>query len=151
MKADLQTRSDSELTELTARWDELSAPERRALLAEVRNRMTRSKTPAGAELRQRIRITRQYGQVNRDRLNSGGGVVKKTLRIRQPDGSVVVRTEVVQVAPQGPDGKSSVQRTITFGTGYERRVQRSQAPVDPVQTNPPVVTVSERQRGRQAE
>ena len=107
---DLSQRSDAELTARTAQWGELSATERRALLAEVRGRMNQAQVKAPT-----VRITRRYGRI-----------------VRKSDGSVVVQTTVVQpkqdqtqVSAQQP--QVSVQQQagrITFGFGFERRTRK---------------------------
>ena len=53
--------SDEQLTALAARWDELAAAERRALLSEVKMRMARREAGANGVLS--IRLTRRYGAV----------------------------------------------------------------------------------------
>ena len=53
--------SDKQLTALAARWDELAAAERRALLSEVKMRMARRQ--AGTKGVLSIRLTRRYGAV----------------------------------------------------------------------------------------
>ena len=86
---DLASKTDTELTELTAQWAGLNPSQRRALLAEVRGRMVANQKarPAGITRSTgvRVMVQRQYGRVVR----------------RQSDGSVVVETRVVQqVRPQ---------------------------------------------------
>ncbi len=53
--------SDEQLTALAARWDELAAAERRALLSEVKMRMARRQVGTNGVLS--IRLTRRYGAV----------------------------------------------------------------------------------------
>ena len=98
MSGDLSTKTDTELTALTARWGSLSPGERRRLLAEVRGRMAANSSasrPIG------MRVQRQYGRV-----------------VRKSDGSVVVQTRVVRVAP---DGSGVTRSRVTFGIGFEQR------------------------------
>ena len=59
---DYSTSTDYELTSLGARWDELSGPERAALLREVKLRMARRKDANGVLM---IRTQRRYGRVLR--------------------------------------------------------------------------------------
>jgi len=87
-----QNATDVELKALGARWEFLSAPERRALLAEVRLRMARDR---GGSTRVRIQATRQFGVV------------------RKPDGTTIrVERRIIRLIPaeQG------------YGTGFEQRV-----------------------------
>ena len=105
---DLASKTDTELTELTAQWASLNPSQRRALLAEVRGRMVANQKarPPGMTRSTgvRVRVQRQYGRVVR----------------RQSDGSVVVETRVVQqVRPQSIDGVP--QARVTFGIGFEQR------------------------------
>jgi hypothetical protein len=105
----LSTKTDTELTELTAQWASLNPSQRRELLAEVRGRMVANQqarpvgVPSSTGLR--VRVQRQYGRVVR----------------RKSDGSVIVETRVVQVRPQSIDGVP--QARVTFGIGFERRSQ----------------------------
>ncbi len=97
------TFSDAELTELGTRWETLSVEERKALLAEVKMRMVKTRTARGQGRSGvlKIRTTRQYGVV------------------RKPDGTTVrVQRQVVRVVPVGPGGR------VTFGVGFERRHQQ---------------------------
>ncbi len=153
----LAAKTDAELTALTARWPQLSPVQRRMLLAEVRGRMKRSQSRP--RLRLRLPVQRQYGRVQRPPsqgetnaqddapTSQGRGVVRKTLRMRQADGTVITRTEVVQLDAEGKP--VSVQSRVTFGTGFEKRSARAKTPpVDPHQplpppVQPPIVTVKE--------
>lgn len=169
----LRTKTDAELTALTAQWEALAPSERRALLAEVRGRMLRNQKRSQS-LRLRPSIARQYGRVKRTRppneamatqpsgngqvapqqeLNRpASGVVRRTVRLRQPDGSIITRTEVVRL---GPDGKPvSLQARVTFGAGFEKRARDSvQSASKPAVPSPnetssasqPLTTVSESQ------
>jgi hypothetical protein len=91
-------KSDQQLTELAAAWDDLDAQQRGALLSEVKLRMVRQRSPGGVIL---VRSSRRYGRI-----------------IRQPDGSVlrierrVVRVQEVDVDELPRSG---------FGVGFERR------------------------------
>ena len=71
---DFASKSDEELTQLTAQWAELSPSERRQLLAEVRGRMARNATAGqrANEPKVSIRVQRRYGRV-----------------VRKPDGRVL--------------------------------------------------------------
>jgi predicted Fe-S protein YdhL (DUF1289 family) len=139
--AELSQKTDTELTQLTAQWGHLSPSERRNLLAEVRGRMAASKkisknnSNTALQIVQgpvRVRVQRRYGRL-----------------VRKPDGSVVMQTRVVEVHPASPsqvqvqptrsaDGK--VRARVTFGIGFE---QRSKARIQPQQSVPPSVTVSQ--------
>ena len=124
---DLSTKSDSELTQLTAQWSHLSPSERRNLLAEVRGRMA-----ANRQVRRPIdvRVQRRYGRI-----------------VRKSDGSVVVQTRVVEMRPNAPSSNRSApvassgesagatsatsnpqtastpRRRVTFGFGFEQRIK----------------------------
>lgn len=89
--------SDEQLTALAARWDELAAAERRALLSEVKMRMARREAGANGVLS--IRLTRRYGAVPEGRTAG-------QLRIR-------VGT-----------GKANAKE---FGVGFEQRAGQPQA------------------------
>ena len=88
------TATNAELDALGSRWGYLSAPERRALLGEVRRRMTQNN---GGSSRVRIQATRQFGVVQR------------------PDGTTIrVERRIIRMIPaeQG------------YGTGFEQRSAR---------------------------
>lgn len=105
------TKSDAELTALTARWGTLSPTERRVVLHEVRSRMHASK--AAATQSDSIRI--------RSRTQRATETVVQRRYGRKPDGSVVVQTRVIKKrAPQGA--------RVTFGFGFERRANGQSAP-----------------------
>jgi hypothetical protein len=125
MSADLSTKTDTELTALTAQWGNLNPSQRRQLLAEVRGRMVAN---------QKIRrpssgvLVRRYGRV-----------------VRKSDGSVVVETRVVQMTPRSAtrSAKGEIRARVTFGIGFE---QRSKARPPPNESVPaPTVTVSQQQ------
>ncbi len=114
--------TDQQLTQLAARWGELNALERRGLLSEMRSRMARSQAD---RRRFQAAMPRRYGRVFK------GGVIKKVRKVRQPDGSIVVKTEVVQIKPKK-------QSEPVFGVGFERRSRGSNQPDD---QHPPGVKV----------
>jgi hypothetical protein len=92
-------RTDQQLTELAAGWENLSEDERRALLMEIKARMhnSASKTPTLT-----IKTERRYGKI-----------------FRGPDGSLV-RIETTQHTIRYralPEGASDQP----FGVGFERR------------------------------
>lgn len=106
---DLISKTDQELTELTARWGDLSPAERRILLAEVRTRMQARRQQTRAL--PKVRVTRRYGRI-----------------VRKEDGTVVVQTQVID-----PEGRQTVSERpararrkgrVTFGFGFEGRVRR---------------------------
>ena len=89
--------SDEQLTALAARWDELAAAERRALLSEVKMRMARREAGANGVLS--IRLTRRYGAVPEGRTAG-------QLRIRVGTGTANAKE---------------------FGVGFEQRAGQPQA------------------------
>lgn len=97
--------TDAELDALGARWGYLSAPERRALLAEVRRRMMQASGASGAKgngSRVRIQATRQYGVVQR------------------PDGTTIrVERRIIRMIPADQG----------YGTGFEQRAARDDSPL----------------------
>lgn len=89
--------SHHQLTEIGARWDDLDAPERQALLREVKLRMARRPEAKGVL---QIRMQRRYGRI-----------------VRRSDGRVLrIETQVVTVQPVKPG-----QGNRSFGVGFERR------------------------------
>ena len=81
---DFSKASDAQLTQMAANLQQLTAIDRRALLAELHGRMDRNKQQSG---RVNITLSRRYGRV-----------------VRKPDGSVVVQTREVRVTPgRNPD------------------------------------------------
>jgi hypothetical protein len=94
---DYSRNSDYQLTELGARWDELTRPERDALLREVKLRMAQQRDSDGVLM---IRTQRRYGRIYR-----GDGRYLK------------IETKVVRVRPaeQGAADRGG------FGTGFEQR------------------------------
>lgn len=125
MSADLSTKTDTELTALTAQWGNLNPGQRRQLLAEVRGRMVTN---------QKIRrpgsgvLVRRYGRV-----------------VRKSDGSVVVETRVVQMMPRSSirSVQGEIRTRVTFGIGFEQRSKTRPQPNESVQA--PAVTVSQQQ------
>lgn len=93
--------TDEELTALGARWNDLGADERRALLSEVKMRMARARSQGSAAGVLRIKLRRRYGTVP-----SGGGA-KGDLHI--------------QVTTQK-------QASKPFGVGFERRTGQQSGP-----------------------
>jgi hypothetical protein len=94
-------RSDDELTQIAAGWEQLSQDERRALLSEVRARMAQTRTSSTPMVR--IRTERRYGRI-----------------IRQPDGSVLRierREGTVEYRPMPEDAAGR-----PFGIGFEHRL-----------------------------
>lgn len=104
-------KTDEELTALTARWNELSASERRALLHEVRARM-RASADASARAKANYANKRQSQGVS--------GVVVQRRYGRKSDGSVVVQTRVIQK-------RTPATGRVTFGFGFERRANKQSA------------------------
>jgi len=91
------TATNEELDALGARWGYLSAPERRALLAEVRRRMAQNTGNTGGV---RIQSTRQFG------------VVKRL------DGTTIrVERRIIRMIPADQG----------YGTGFEQRADRDSA------------------------
>lgn len=129
MSADLSTKTDTELTALTAQWGNLNPGQRRQLLAEVRGRMV-----ANQKIRRRSSgvLVRRYGRV-----------------VRKSDGSVVVETRVVQMTPRSSTRsatgslKGEIRTRVTFGIGFEQRSKTRPQPNESVQA--PAVTVSQQQ------
>jgi hypothetical protein len=114
---DYSDSSDHELTRLGARWDTLSAPEREALLREVKLRMAQRKDTDGMLV---IRTQRRFGSVY-----SGNGRYLK------------IETKVIRVRPADGGGAA----TRGFGTGFEQRngqpAKRSE-PVEDQTERPPL-------------
>jgi hypothetical protein len=94
---DYSEKSDYQLTELGARWDDLSRPERDALLREVKLRMAQRNDSDGVLI---IRTQRRYGRI----YHSEGRYLK-------------IETKVVQMRSGQPSGKPQ----SGFGTGFEQR------------------------------
>lgn len=108
--------TDQELTELAARWDDLSAGQRRALLSEMKMRMARH---GAADGRLRIAVTRRYGTLVR---HSNGATA--TLRIEL---------------------RSLKSAQPSFGAGFEQRVLQEGQPDEAPEADPPVVKVADQQ------
>lgn len=98
---DYSDKTDVELTGLGARWDELSQPERDALLREVKLRMAQRRDPDGVLM---IRTQRRYGRIYR----SEGRYLK-------------IETQVVRVRPADPNAQPDRAGTQEFGVGFEQR------------------------------
>ncbi len=125
---DYSKSTDHELTRLGARWDVLSAPEKEALLREVKLRMAQRKDSDGVLM---IRTQRRYGRVY-----SGNGRYLK------------IETKVIRVRPSADEKPSG------FGTGFEQRnaeptpveggtkAEEAAPPLDAAMT-PPVVRASD--------
>ena len=95
--------TDLELKSLGEQWAMLSAPERRALLAEVRSRWARDHN---GSTRVRIQATRQFGVV------------------RQPDGTTIrIERRVIRMFP--------VDDNKGYGTGFEQRVGNEPGTIEP--------------------
>ncbi len=121
---DYTGKSHYELTELSARWDDLDSAQRRALLQEVKKRMARGNNRDGVLT---IRTQRRYGRM-----------------ARQADGRVLrIETKVVQIR--------SVKPEPAFGVGFERRAATEKTAAIPSELPgtegetvlPPVVRVSD--------
>ncbi len=97
-------KSDKELTNLSAQWQELPRLDQQVLLREVKMRMARQRGRKGSV---QIRTERRFGRL-----------------LRQADGSVVrVETRVVQVRPATKDEQANQVRVRKsgYGTGFGRR------------------------------
>ena len=92
--------SDEQLTALSARWNDLSPDERRALLSEVKMRMARARSQGVATGVLRIKLRRRYGAVP-------PGTANGNLHIR------------VTTRKQG---------SKPFGVGFEQRTGRPSDP-----------------------
>ena len=94
-------RSDQQLTELAAGWEDLSEDERRALLTEIKARM-HSSANANRAPSLTIKTERRYGRI-----------------FRSPDGSLVrieTTEHTIRYRP-APEGASDQP----FGVGFEQR------------------------------
>jgi hypothetical protein len=132
---DYTDKSDIELTRLGARWDDLSKPERDALLREVKLRMAQRKDADGVLM---IRTQRRYGRIYR---SEDGRYLK-------------IETKVVRVRPAGPGSRSDgAQGPKEFGVGFEQRTanegdppenvsEGKQTPNDVAAEAPPVMRVN---------
>jgi hypothetical protein len=127
---DYGDRTDYQLTELGARWDDLSRPEREALLREVKLRMAQRKDADGVLM---IRTQRRYGRIYR----SNGRYIK-------------IETKVVRVRPGTVDPG---RQPNEFGVGFEQRTASADnseasnptdgvAEADAAAERPPVVRVN---------
>jgi len=114
----IESRTDEELTKLTARWGELSAAERRAVLHEVRARMQK---PNSAKRRTTNELSNNASSVS-------GTIVQRRYG-RKSDGSIVVETRVIQKR-----SRPNATGRVTFGVGFERRARST--PAEPQAKNP---------------
>ncbi len=90
--------TDAELSQLASDWESMSQEDRRALLTEIRTRMS---TASDDRPIIQIKTERRYGRI-----------------IQRPDGSVLhieTREQVVQYRQAAPEGSG-------FGVGFEQRV-----------------------------
>lgn len=106
--------SDQDLTNIAARWDDLDAQQRRALLSEVKMRMQRN---GSAEEVLRVKVRRRYGTVVRHRNGS----------------TATLRFEVRSVQPGSKD----------FGVGFERRTQQGGEAEQEAESETPVIRVAD--------
>ena len=107
--------SDEDLTAIAARWDDLDAQQRRALLSEVKMRMKRNGTAEGVL---QVNVRRRYGTV-----------------VRHPNGATAtLRVEVRSVKKQGSQD---------FGTGFERRAGQDDDAPEELEPDPPVLRVAD--------
>ena len=112
--------SDEDLTAIAARWDDLNAQQRRALLSEVKLRMKRS---GGAERVLRANTSRRYGTVAR---HANGA--RATLRV-----------EVRAVKQRDKRAKGNQD----YGVGFERRARQDRAAPEVADPEAPVVRVAD--------
>ena len=112
--------SDQELTDIAARWDDLDAQQRRALLSEVTLRMKRSGDAQGIL---RVKVRRRYGKV-----------------VRHPNGATAtLRIEVTSVQQDQKDQKDQQKGQQEFGVGFEQRSrQGGDVPEEPEPAQPVV-------------
>lgn len=120
--------SDEDLTAIAARWDDLDAQERRALLSEVKLRMQRNGAAEGVL---QVNVRRRYGTV-----------------VRHPNGATAtLRLEVRSV--KKPDGQGVEVRSVEqrdgqdFGVGFERRAGQDDAAPGKTEPDPPVLRVAD--------
>ena len=106
--------SDQELTDIAARWDDLDAQQRRAVLSEVKMRMKRNGTAQGVL---RVKVGRRYGTV-----------------VRRADGTTATLRIEVRSVRKGSQG---------FGVGFERRAQQGDMAPEEAEPNAPVIRVAD--------
>ena len=107
--------SDEDLTAIVARWDDLDAQQRRALLSEVKMRMKRNGAVEGVL---QVNARRRYGTV-----------------VRHPNGATAtLRVEVRSVKKQGSQ---------EFGVGFEQRAGQDDAAPEEAEPDPPVLRVAD--------
>ncbi len=140
--------TDKELTALAARWDHLSAAERRALFSEVKLRMVQRKSvrPGAPSGVLHIRLTRRFG-------TGPNNPAKGQLHIQMQAPNQVARVRTHCQGPpdscpnvRGPDAATPVadeqqqkqqEEQQKYGVGFERRtgqqpaVKGKQAPREP--------------------
>ena len=107
--------SDDDLTAIAARWDDLDAQQRRALLSEVKMRMKRNGTAEGVL---QVNVRRRYGTVVR---HSNGA-------------TATLRVEVRSVKKQGGQD---------FGVGFEKRAGQDDTAPEQQEPDPPVLRVAD--------
>lgn len=105
-------QSDAELTQLAAQWEALSTEQRRALLTEVKSRMSAQRSD-GKRPVLRIQAQRRFGRT-----------------VRQPDGTLV-RIETRQQIVRYHRLPDSVDAAHAFGRGFEQRMADSTLPDSP--------------------
>ena len=107
--------SDEDLTAIAARWDDLDAQQRRALLSEVKLRMKRNGTADGVL---QVNVRRRYGKV-----------------VRHPNGATAtLRVEVRSVRKPGSQD---------FGVGFEQRAGQDEAQPEQAEPEQPVLRVAD--------
>ncbi|MCY4565639.1 MAG: hypothetical protein OXE40_14340 [Gammaproteobacteria bacterium] len=107
--------SDEDLTAIVARWDDLDAQQRRALLSEVKLRMKRNGTAEGVL---QVNVRRRYGTV-----------------VRHPNGArATLRVEVRSVKKPGSQ---------EFGVGFEQRAGQDDAAPEEKAPDRPVLRVAD--------
>jgi len=134
--------SDAELTELAARWDDLSGDQRRALLAEVKLRMVRQKTRSDTI---RVKTLRRYGRLIRQPDGSVLRIERKVVSVRELDAADIERLRAGALQRAGDDAEVPGRG---FGVGFERRhrviepVRPPVGPEDPAAEQAPVLRVN---------
>ena len=107
--------NDEDLTAIAARWDNLSAQQRRALLSEIKMRMKRNGNAEGVL---RVNVRRRYGTVVRHRNGA----------------TATLRVEVRSVKKQGSED---------FGVGFEKRAGKDDAAPEEAEPDSPVIRVAD--------
>ena len=112
--------SDEDLTAIAARWDGLSAQQRRALLSEVKLRMRQN---SGGERVLRANTSRRYGTV-----------------VRHANGArATLRVEVRAAKKHGKQAKGDQD----YGVGFERRARQDRPVPEVAEPEAPVVRVAD--------